>query len=682
MMAFEDLDVTQDQIQREIDENIFRSGSENGGGNKGEDPNFYVRIFLLIILATFLINIPLFIVSILIFVVCRYFRIARTTYAISAFSFVALVFTVRAWGIKNLFQFLLVWKKVFPEQIFFLEKVIQNGIPFEVNRYTLVMTMLLALSYTGVIYFIVQRLFNNWLTFEKEEKSEKYLKSYKYKKIRKNKQKYLREIQSEYRESDLPEACLGMDIKRNPVRFHSDDLNKHTLVQGTTGTGKTYVLYTLLEDALKQGKGGVYVDGKGDPKTAKEIGKLVKKYNKKLYVFSDQTKLRYNPVKHGKPTAITERLMAVMDWSEQFYENESENLLQQIVSFLIDYVEVEKKRENRPTQGKPLNKDLQTIHRFLSWSAIANYLFIEQAEEIIDKEYSKKDSNYLSKNSSETVNPYRNEDELPLHVKYIRMFFGVDELTQGDLESIEEINAEKTKYIQGLRTQLEKLIYSDLGEKFIEQEGQTINIEKILKEENIVLFSLDSNNYNSFIGTIGRFIISDCAYITTQLYGNTDNFNGVLGLFDEFGSYGNDNILDILSKARSAKFGAVLGIQSISDLANKRRNIDIMEQTIDNCNIFILGRTNSPDNAEKIANLIGTYKDIDRTVMTENQLGAMNRLETKGGRGTVRKVNKYSFNPDNIKYLPDHEFFYVNKNIEEENKKLVFIRNVFEDIAS
>lgn len=679
-MAFEDMDATQQQLQREIDEQIFQKGG-GGGGNNQEDTNFYLRIFLLVILATFLINIPMFILSIIFFTICRYFKIARTTYAISIVSSILLGITINIWGFKNLLQFLSFWRKLLPDQIYFLERLIQNGIPFSMNHYTLVMTLLLALSYTGVIYFISQRLFRNWLTFEKEEKEEKYLQSYKYKKIRKNKRKYLREVQMEYRTSELSEVCLGMDTRRKSVRFNSDDLYKHVLVQGTTGTGKTYVLYTLLEDALKEGKGGVYVDGKGDPKTVKEIRRLVQKYKKKLYVFSDDSILRYNPVKHGKPTAITERLMAVMDWSEQFYENESENLLQQIISFLTDYVEVEKTRENRPVQGEPLKKDLKNIHRFLSWTAIANYLFVEQCEEIIDREYEGKSDDYLSKNSAEAVTPYRDPNSIPLHVKYMRMFFGVDELTQGDLESIEEMSAEKTKYIQGLRTQLEKLIYSDLGEKFIEEEGQTINIEKILKEGNVVVFSLDSNNYNSFIGTIGRFIISDCAYVTTQLYGNTDNFNGVLGLFDEFGSYGNDNILDILSKARSAKFGAVLGIQSISDLANKRRNIDIKEQTIDNCNIFILGRTNSPTNAEEIANLIGTYKDIDRTVMTENQFGAMNRLETKGERGTVRKVNKYSFNPDNIKYLPDHEFFYVNKNIEEENKKLVFIRNVFEDIA-
>lgn len=237
------------------------------------------------------------------------------------------------------------------------------------------------------------------------------------------------------------------------------------------------------------------------------------------------------------------------------------------------------------------------------------------------------------------------------------------------------------KLIKGLRTQLEMLLYSDLGEKFQEVEGKTLDIKEIITNGDIVVFSLDSNNYSSFIGLVGRFIIADCCYITQELFNELGDFKGVLGMFDEFGAYGTDNILQILSQAREANFGAVLGIQSYSDLANKRRNIDIKQQTVDNCNTFIIGRANDSDNAEEIAKLIGTYRDIDRTVMTENKGSRLMRIETKGERGTVRKVNKFIFDPDRIKDLPSYQFFYVNKNQREDNKKEVYSRNVFSGLA-
>lgn len=430
-----------------------------------------------------------------------------------------------------------------------------------------------------------------------------------------------------------------------------------------------------MEEGLKENLGVIFVDGKGDPKTEKEIKKIADFYGKNLYVFSDRSKWHYNPVKYGKATAIKDRLMAVMDWSEQYYKNESENTLQQIILFIQEYIKIEKKSGHRTTQGNPLKNDLNTYMRFLNLTEIANYLFQEQSHFIVSAA-----NQNLSDNFDDTPHSFELPEETEntkICKKYIKLFFNKEQLTIEDLENIEEENKEKNKLIRGLRTQLELLMYSDLGEKFEEKDGETLDIKEIISNGDIVLFSLDSNNYDSFISTIGRFIISDCAYITTELYGQTDNFNGVLGVFDEFGSYGNDKIISILSKARSAKMGAILGIQSISDLQNKAKDIDIKEQTIDNCNLFILGRTNSPKNTEEIAGLIGTYKDIDRTVMTENQGGKLFRLETQGERGTVRKVNKFKFSPDEIKELPNYQFYYVNKNIEDSNSKKVFARNVF-----
>lgn len=87
-----------------------------------------------------------------------------------------------------------------------------------------------------------------------------------------------------------------------------------------------------------------------------------------------------------------------------------------------------------------------------------------------------------------------------------------------------------------------------------------------------------------------------------------------VGFFDEFGSYANDKVMDVLAKAWSAKFGAVLGAQSISDFEVVDPNM--VKRVFDNVNVYLLGRTNSAENAEIITKSIGTYEDIDRTIMT------------------------------------------------------------------
>jgi len=640
----------------------------------------YGVIIIIIGIGLFFV-VPSILLSILLCMIANRYLPKKIIYFTSGISLISFIGTIYLWSYQPLFQFGILWRALMPKIVAKIEELVQGGRVFNPTMESYIMLILMSLILVSVWLIIASKLKKNWFTKEKEQEKDNYMASDSYKKIYKNKEKYVRRIQKKYRKKNQNQVCIGMDIKGKSVLFDTSNLFKHCLIQGTTGTGKTNMMYNIMEAALRKAMGLIFINGKGDPKGIKEIEKIANFYDKRVYVFSDESKWHYNPVKYGKPTSVTDRLMAVMDWSEQFYEKESKNILQQIISFLQDYNEVEKHREHIKEQGEPLKMDLETIHRFLDLTEIANYLFIEQEEHKIQRKHQPRDNEeldgFLKKGQVKT----KQENEEPqLYQKYIKIFFKKKTLTLANLDEIKEAKDEQIKLIRGLRTQLELLIYSDLGEKFKEVEGKTLDVKEIIQNGDIVTFSLDSNNYSSFIDIIGRFIIADCAYITTELYGKTEGFKGALGIFDEFGSYGNDNIIDILSKARSAKFGAVLGIQSISDLENKRKNIDIKKQTIDNCNTFILGRTNSPKNAEEISMLIGTYQDVDRTIMTENQGGKLARIETKSEKGTVRKVNKFEFSPDNVKNLPDYQFFYVNKNLEKDNKKKVFARNVFEDL--
>jgi intracellular multiplication protein IcmO len=57
----------------------------------------------------------------------------------------------------------------------------------------------------------------------------------------------------------------GNDIKTNEeLWFNNEDMRTHTLIFGSTGSGKTETLISLAYNALIQGSGFIYVDGKGD----------------------------------------------------------------------------------------------------------------------------------------------------------------------------------------------------------------------------------------------------------------------------------------------------------------------------------------------------------------------------------------------------------------------------------
>lgn len=70
--------------------------------------------------------------------------------------------------------------------------------------------------------------------------------------------------------SNKPRIARGISFFGNrksnndELWFNNDDMRTHVLIFGSTGSGKTVALTSLSFNALVQGSGFLYVDGKGD----------------------------------------------------------------------------------------------------------------------------------------------------------------------------------------------------------------------------------------------------------------------------------------------------------------------------------------------------------------------------------------------------------------------------------
>lgn len=58
--------------------------------------------------------------------------------------------------------------------------------------------------------------------------------------------------------------------------FANDDMRTHALIFGSTGSGKTETLVSLSYNALVQGSGFIYVDGKGDNSLYAKVFSMVR----------------------------------------------------------------------------------------------------------------------------------------------------------------------------------------------------------------------------------------------------------------------------------------------------------------------------------------------------------------------------------------------------------------------
>lgn len=82
-----------------------------------------------------------------------------------------------------------------------------------------------------------------------------------------------------YPNAKLAQGITYLGNERNnklPIYLTDSDLRSHLLVLGTTGSGKTEFLISLVANALAQNTGLLYIDGKGDSKLPKDVFRLAR----------------------------------------------------------------------------------------------------------------------------------------------------------------------------------------------------------------------------------------------------------------------------------------------------------------------------------------------------------------------------------------------------------------------
>ena len=125
----------------------------------------------------------------------------------------------------------------------------------------------------------------------------------------------------------------GNDITTNEELWFSDiDMRTHTLIFGSTGSGKTEALISLAFNSLVQGSGFIYVDGKGDNSLFAKIFSLVRCVGREddLLVINFMTGARdivgpqetrlsntMNPFSRGSSSMLAQLVVGLMSSSSQ-----------------------------------------------------------------------------------------------------------------------------------------------------------------------------------------------------------------------------------------------------------------------------------------------------------------------------------------------------------------------------
>lgn len=199
-------------------------------------------------------------------------------------------------------------------------------------------------------------------------------------------------------------------------------------------------------------------------------------------------------------------------------------------------------------------------------------------------------------------------------------------------------------------------------------EKNPFSIREAYKNNYLTLFLISELAAPEFAAGIGRVIALDIRVLVNgRINGLIDKDRACRFLADEFSGYVSSSYLSILSRARSSGSSLHLFSQSLFDL--EKISPDFLGAVLDNVTVYHIGRQNSPDSAEKCANIIGTEHAAKLTSVSIDQRVA--------GFGTHRTTKEFKIHPDQIKELKNNVFIRYDKTKPED---LAFVKNEFVDM--
>jgi type IV secretory pathway TraG/TraD family ATPase VirD4 len=558
-----------------------------------------------------------------------------------------------------------------------VERFLNKGDSISVTTNSYV--VLVGLAFLFVFgFFIFTKFFWKKRVTTKSGEVQKQKEEQKYKGFRKNRVRFLNKKQQKYREQPSKEIFVGYTDFKERVALESKELNYHMLATGGTGTGKTTLIASLMESALQQDKPIIFVDGKGERKSMLEFKSLCEAYGKNVYLFSEMDHFTYNPIKNGTPTETRDKLMSLFSFSSEgdgaYYTDIASRYLQLIVK-LIDEAGIprEIKTIAKLTNFKYMNK---FFREHSIEEEIEEEVEVEVEEEIaVGKEASTSGDDDLS-------DFFASSEQMTEKVKKTmveKRTRSVTKLQEG-MQQIKTILDEEfpEEIVEGcltrLKMQLGELLESDLGHLFVESD-KGIDLQEITDNNDVVIFSISGSRYADYIKKIGKMIILDVNSLVA--YRQAQGRKSIFGVYDEFSAYGDRRIVDIVNKSRSAGFECIISTQTLSDIDA----VDpvMTEQIISNCNIIATGRVNSSKDAERIAQVFGTFSDREITQQIEKKY-PQTRYEAT--MGTVRDVERFKANPSEIKNLQIGEIFINRKMVEVEDNdtyfRRVYVRNALD----
>ncbi|HET9075003.1 MAG TPA: TraM recognition domain-containing protein [Solirubrobacteraceae bacterium] len=391
---------------------------------------------------------------------------------------------------------------------------------------------------------------------------------------------------------------LGRDGGGHSLDLDARQLSAHGLIVGASGAGKTTTLLTIACQQIIAGRGLVAIDLKGSPEFAAALADAAARSGRALRVWSPDGPGTWNPLGHGNPTELKDKLISTERFSEPHYQRAAERYVQLALS-----VRAQVMPDTPPTLGEVV--DLLAPSRL---AALARRLDPPAAARV---------GGYLR-----------------------------------------ELGPDQVSAVRGLQSRLAVITESHTG-RFFEPGPGAIDLLEALGGGDVVLFSLNASSYGQLSAQIGGLVLQDLVSAAgTRERAPAARAASASVLVDEFSALGADHVMALVARGRSAGVSVLMATQELADLDRVGRGF--RDQVIGSTALKIAHRQDIHASAQAVAALSGTERVWERSYSAAVPGRARGRAGD-GERTHDRLIERTRVDPSVIQSLRVGEAVVITK---------------------
>ncbi|HEC8324751.1 TPA: conjugative transfer system coupling protein TraD [Providencia rettgeri] len=480
--------------------------------------------------------------------------------------------------------------------------------------------------------------------------------------------------------SKVPENFMGLGWihalgeSEEWIRVAEDLLSLHTLVTGTTGSGKTtYYKLLILQAALKK-QPLILIDPKNDEELAGWMEmclRLVGREDKFNYMSlaHPEKSARISPItNYTRAGEVANRITSVI----QRADATSDPFVSFGIMSLTTVVELMKVCELKPTLKNvktQLGSDVTSLAELIikSVTKIGRQVL---GEDDFDRIFAMRMDRYANKAKGPKeiadicAEIYRND------IKANRSFPSIE----AGLDMLGHQREHFQKMILNVMPILSQLTQGFMAELLSpdsDDESQLndfrpiSNVRDIITTGGMLYMGLDSLADGETGSAVGSIFLSDITSVSADVYNfmkpRGDDLAPVMVLIDEAAEVINDQVIKMLNKTRGAGFRLFISSQSTSDFEARLGSEAKMKQIITNTNHFTALRTPDPDAQEAVMKRVPMTKFKYVMRGHGSSAGADPEMITGSVSERIMEEEGELFPSPLLGWLPNLEFMAINQ---------------------